>query len=358
MRNPRLFVCAALTLFSSCGDEAKPKKGPAFESLAPHEVNVIKPGGDTICSRGGEYAFFVIPGERDKVIIEFEGGGACWDETTCGFASSLFKEEVDIDAHTASLRGVKGWYDHSRAGHPMPEWTHVFIPYCTGDIHWGDNVKAYDGKGTPFTINHKGAVNTTAVLDWVYEQLESPAKLFVTGCSAGGYGSIFWAPWVQQHYGKARVYHFADSSAGVITPDFFQRSFPSWNVEPHYPSFTGSFAAATSLSIVYKNIAAFYPNNIYSQFNTILDNNQTFYYVAMGGKDNVEWSGQMKASLRDIQDAAPNFRAFIAEGEQHCILPAANFYEAEAGGKKLSEWMSDMVNDRPIESRYCEGCAP
>jgi acetyl esterase/lipase len=209
----------------------------------------------------------------------------------------------------------------------------------------------------PFTINHKGAINTKAVLDWVYEQLEAPKKVFVTGCSAGGYGSIFWAPWVQQHYAKSRVYHLSDSAAGVITPDFFQRSFPSWNVRPHYPEFTGSFDNATSLAVVYKSIAAYYPNNTYSEYNTILDSNQTFYYLAMGGKDKEEWSQQMRASLRDIQDAAPNFRAFVAEGEQHCILPAANFYDSEAGGKKLSEWMSDMVNDRPLDSRTCETCS-
>jgi hypothetical protein len=361
LRLLRLFSLLAAGPLAACGgdgDATPPKKGPAFEGLTPHEVNVIKPGGDTICARGDEYAFFVIPGVRDKVIIEFEGGGACWDETTCNFASSLFKEKVDIEEHTASLKGVKGWYDHSRPGHPMPEWTHVFIPYCSGDIHWGDNVKTYELRGNTFTINHKGALNTTAALAWVYEQLETPAKVFVTGCSAGGYGSIFWAPQVQRHYEKAKVYHLSDSAAGVITPDFFQRSFPSWNVRPHYPSFTGSFDDATSLAVVYKSIAAYYPNNVYAQYNTVLDSNQTFYYLAMGGTDKEEWSKLMKASVKDIQGAAPNFRTFLAAGEQHCILPQANFYEAEAGGKKLSEWMSDMVNDLPIENRYCEACEP
>lgn len=369
------FSLAAALLVAGCADEPAPRGplttpgpdagvdalGPAFESLQAGMVNVIKPGGPTICSRGTEYVFFVIPGARDKVIIEFEGGGACWDATTCGYAKSLFTESVDIPKHTVDLAGSKTWYDHGNPAHPMKDWTHVFIPYCTGDVHWGDNVKTYtpaDPMEPPITINHKGAINATAVLDWVYAQFTAPSKLFVTGCSAGGYGSILWAPHVQKHYASARVYHFSDSAAGVITTDFFQKSFPSWNVEPHFPSFVAPFPSVTSITVMYKAIAAHYPNNIYSQYNTLLDSNQTFYYVAMGGTNAQAWSAQMKASIKEIQSTAPRFRTFLAAGEQHCILPKTNFYEAEAGGTKLTDWLSKMVNDQPLEDAYCPECKP
>jgi hypothetical protein len=373
-----LFPLLAALLAAGCADEAPPTGppattsadagadtgpdvlGPRYEDLKPATVNVIKPGAPTICSRGTEYVFFVIPGARDKVIIEFEGGGACWDERTCN-VPSLFKAEVDVAKHTVDLTGSQNWYDHGDARHPMKDWTHVFIPYCTGDIHWGDNVKTYtsaDPATPPITINHKGAVNTTAALNWVYAQFPAPQKLFVTGCSAGGYGSILWAPHVQKHYAGARVYHFSDSAAGVITPDFFQRSFPSWNVERNFPSFVAPFASVTSLTVMYKAIAAYYPSNTYSQFNTLFDDNQTFYYVAMGGTDEKAWSAQMRASLAEIHAAAPKFRTFMAAGQQHCILPKPNFYESEAGGTKLTDWLSKMVNDQPIEDAYCPDCKP
>jgi hypothetical protein len=208
------------------------------------------------------------------------------------------------------------------------------------------------------TINHKGAVNTAAVLDWVYRQFPAPAKLFVTGCSAGGYGSIFWAPQIQHHYPDARVYHFADSAAGVITANFFEKSFPSWNVQAHYPTFLGDLSGVGSLDALYQVIAAHYPDDLFSQYNTVFDSNQTFFFMAMGGTDKFEWSKQMRASIKDLEEHAPNFRAYIAEGEQHCILPQPNFYEAEAGGTKLTTWLSDMVNDRPIASASCATCAP
>jgi hypothetical protein len=351
---------------ADAGADAAPAGGAdagllSLDQLQPNVVNVLRPGAPTICSRGTDYAFFVIPGARDKVIIEFEGGGACWDQRTCSFAGSLFQETVEVDKHTIALAGTGTWYDHSNPNHPLKDWTHVFVSYCTGDIHWGDNVKTYPAAmptDMPVTINHKGAVNASAVLDWVYAQFPSPQKVFVTGCSAGGYGSIFWAPQVQKHYASAKVYHFSDSAAGVITDGFFQQSFPSWNVEPHFPSFVAPFATITSMTIMYKAIAAYYPNNVYSQYNTILDNNQTFFYVAMGGKDNQDWSAHMKASIKEIETSAPNFRAFLAAGEQHCILPKPNFFDAEAGGTKLTDWLSKMVNDQPIDNVYCPDCTP
>src|SRR5688572_7686148 len=55
--------------------------GPTLPDLAPG-WNEFIPGGETICSRGTEYAYWVRPGTQNKVIIDFIGGGACWDEFT------------------------------------------------------------------------------------------------------------------------------------------------------------------------------------------------------------------------------------------------------------------------------------
>ncbi|HEU4537676.1 MAG TPA: pectin acetylesterase-family hydrolase, partial [Polyangiaceae bacterium] len=331
---------------------------PKLGELAAGQINIIRPGGGSICGRGGEYAFFVIPADPKKVIIEFEGGGACWDERTCAFAGATFKEDVDPADYTGGRASV-GWYDHARPGHPMPDWTHIYIPYCTGDVHWGDNVKTYGAGAGAVTIQHKGAVNARAALDWAYAQIEAPEKVFVTGCSAGGYGSIWWAPQVQSHYPASKVYHFADSAAGVITDGFFQQSFPAWNAQATFPAFVGDFARATALPQLYALIAAHYPQNVYSQYNTVLDENQTFFYTAMGGTGLAQgWSAKMKANVGATQASSPQFRSFVAGGRQHCILPHDNFFTVEAGGTKLTTWLADMVADKPLANAACEGCAP
>lgn len=332
---------------------------PALADLPKSKVSVLKPGGATVCSRGAEYAFFVIPGDPQKVIVEFEGGGACWDEVTCSISGSIFKETVQVPDFKDDLSKAPGFYNHAHAGHPMSDWTHVYIPYCTGDVHWGDNDRTYGSGKDVFTIHHKGGVNVRAALDWTYAQIAAPDKVFVTGCSAGGYGSIWWAPQIQKHWDKAKVYHFADSAAGVITDDFFAKSFPAWKADTTFPSFVGDPKLATTLPALYNLISAYYPSNLYSQYNTQFDDNQTFYYTAMGGKDAAEWSAKMKANVKEIETASPSFRAFLPDGTQHCILPYDNFYTMEAGGTKLTDWLAAAVGDKPVENASCpNGCAP
>jgi hypothetical protein len=331
---------------------------PALGALEKGKVNILKPGGKTQCSRGGEYEFFVVPGDPQKVIVEFEGGGACWNEQTCSYAGSIFKETVQEPDFKDDVSKAPGFYNHANPAHPMADWTHVYIPYCTGDIHWGESDTTYGSGQKAFTIHHQGAANVRAALDWAYAQMAAPDKVFVTGCSAGGYGSIWWAPQIQKHWDKAKVWHFADSAAGVITKDFFAESFPAWHAEKSFPSFVGDYAKVTSLPDLYVMIAAFYPQNLYSQYNTRLDENQTFYFQAMGGGDANAWSAEMKSNIAEIEGAAPNFRAFLPDGTQHCILPYDNFYTVDAGGKKLVDWLADVVADKPVENQSCDGCAP
>ena len=52
-------------------------------------------GGDTICSRGDDFAFAVRKGTSKNIVIDFVGGGGCWDEFTCGFADATFTDNVD-----------------------------------------------------------------------------------------------------------------------------------------------------------------------------------------------------------------------------------------------------------------------
>ncbi|MCJ7810722.1 MAG: pectinacetylesterase family protein, partial [Dehalococcoidia bacterium] len=54
----------------------------------------IAPGGETICSRGTPFAYFVHPGTVNRLVVYFQGGGACWNDTTCSLGG-IFKETAD-----------------------------------------------------------------------------------------------------------------------------------------------------------------------------------------------------------------------------------------------------------------------
>ncbi|MEO8359601.1 MAG: esterase, partial [Vicinamibacteria bacterium] len=54
----------------------------ALPHAALAQWETVVPGGDTICSDGSPFRFFVYRSDPSKLLIEFEGGGACWNAAT------------------------------------------------------------------------------------------------------------------------------------------------------------------------------------------------------------------------------------------------------------------------------------
>ena len=324
----------------------------------------LQPGGDTTCASGTEFAYFVYRGTVNRVIIHFVGGGACWNAATCADPEAYFSESVEALRGTVRRNELnRGIFDHANPQNPFVDWFHVVIPYCTADIHWGNNVATYGKGDSQVTIRHKGAVNARAVLDWVYANFRAPEQVLVTGCSAGSYGSVMWAPHVMEHYRNARVTQFGDSGAGIITEEFFAQSFPSWNAEGAFPAFIPELDPARvpvrniEFPDVYAAVGNHFPEQRISQYNTAFDENQTFYFQAMGGGGVEEWSRRMFASIAEIESRASNFASFIAPGEQHCILPYDNFYTVNVEGYRLTDWLHNLVNRASLESVRCAECS-
>ena len=163
-------------------------------------------GGDYVCGNGSAYKFFVNPSlTSNNVLIYFEAGGACWDYPSCSGQSGI--------RGAANPNGIPDDYMNGFSipaimspfifrAHPWERvdtqhWTIIFVPYCTGDIFIGDNEKTYidEETGTELDWNHNGFKNTQGILKWMKEgpfkdHFTSIPKLMVTGCSAGGAGSI------------------------------------------------------------------------------------------------------------------------------------------------------------------------
>lgn len=343
---------------------------PDWSELPAGEWTEINPGWNTTCSRGQEWGFFVRPGDPTKLVVEFQGGGACWDFGTCSVADAIFKDNID-DVRLAVMAGVySGIYDQTNADNPIQGWTHVFVPYCTGDIHWGDSEVMYEKEGVaPFNLNHKGANNARSMLYWLSQQAEvAPERIFVTGCSAGSYGSVGWAPYLMKAYSDARVVQMGDCGAGIITDNFLADSFPTWNAEAMLPAWIPELAPGTvdiqtlQLHDLYRLIGNHHSEQMISQYNTISDGTQVTYYRYMGAAEGAdaeaEWTAGMRDSIKRISDSTENFRYFIAGGDEHCILQSPRFYEVSEGGTRLVDWISEMIDDNAPGNYACDDCDP
>ena len=319
-------------------------------------------GGETICARGAPYSFFVNPGTSKNVIIDFIGGGACWSAETCAASAGLFTDSVD-SLRDMAANGIGGVYDRTDPKNPYREWTHVAVPYCTGDVHWGESDVDYkNADGTTFTIHHRGATNAKAVLAYVKTVYPDAPKVLVTGCSGGAYGAAYWTPQVREDFPHAQVREFGDSGVGVATPDFLRTSVPLWNVTANAPRWIPALDPAHNdwgtlgLQDFYERAAAYYPDVTFAQYNSAFDFVQTLFYDKMGGNA-ADWSGQMFGIINHLDAKVPNFRSFIGPGDTHCATIGSELYSLKAQGTSVRDWLDEYVNGAtvPASLRCAEG---
>jgi hypothetical protein len=117
----------------------------SISSMPQDQTTLVLPGGETRCifSDSTPFAFQVIPGDKDKVLFYFQGGGACWDQTSTsgGFCTT--------DSSPQSATGV---FDRTNSLNAFKDYTIVHVLYCSGDIFAGNVVREYNDKnGQPVT---------------------------------------------------------------------------------------------------------------------------------------------------------------------------------------------------------------
>ena len=283
---------------------------------------------------------------------------AAASEATCDPDHARFED--DVDGVRAAVTGgwARGIYDRDHDDNPFARDWHVIVPYCTGDVHWGDATVTYGSGADTTTIHHRGAVNARAVLDWTARAVSRPSRVLVTGCSAGAYGSALWSAHVARRWPEANVVQLGDSGAGVVTDAFFREGFPVWRAEGAFPAFIPEIAPASvdlrdrSLVDLYVAVSRHFPAMRMAQFNRTGDADQLLYYTAMGGTDPRAWQREMLASIGRIEQAAPGFSSFTVPGEGHCITPTDDFYELEVAGVRFVDWMAALMQ-RPVPSVRC-----
>ncbi len=317
---------------------------------AAAQWRTIEPGGATVCSDGSPFRFFVHAGDPAKLLIEFEGGGGCWSGATC--EADVYTRRITIDPELARQQGLLvGIYDRGNADNPVRDYTHVYVPYCTGDLHWGNKTQTYTGASGVFRVEHKGAVNAASAVDWTFENVTAPTSVLVAGCSAGGYGAALWSAHVMNRYPGASVAQLADSAAGVVQPGFFQTVLESWGVESAWPSFIPSLSldtldqARVTLADLYSGIAGHFPLFGFSQFNTLQDANQVFFAaLTQGGLlTSDQWSARMQASVAAIRAQNVNFASYTAPGSQHCVINRPELYTTTVGDVRLTDWLRALL---------------
>ncbi|MBI3395795.1 MAG: hypothetical protein HY042_08170, partial [Spirochaetia bacterium] len=258
--------------------------------------------------------YFVRPGDPKKLLINFMGGGACWNQANCyDDNTSTYFHAIGALSPIVMRYGLgAGILDTGNPTNPLNGYTVIFIPYCTGDLHWGSNDTAYNSTTNNFpgnsngggTIHHRGFDNFLAVLKDLTANYSSPSKVFITGQSAGGYGAVFNAPYVIEAmggYGGATDYAVVSDAAAGVTPTTFNGVVASlWGVTAanskagkgaasNLPDWNTGATGCTSTTITDANFATLgvgdllnqtarcYPQARFGQYTALYDSTQTFF---------------------------------------------------------------------------------
>jgi hypothetical protein len=199
---------------------------------------------DTFCGNGTPFKFFVnYSGTSNNLIMSFEPGGACWDYASCagdGGLRGAANPEGIPDNHMSSLKWEMLPLHRRDPTNPLQDWNMVFVPYCTGDLHTGNNVITYpnpDPAGEPLVFHHDGHKNVGKIIEWIDQTFTNIPQLLVTGCSAGGTSSVVNYHFIRKGLSGVQCSYMLDDS-GPLFPSagnsgpLHAKVRESWNLDP------------------------------------------------------------------------------------------------------------------------------
>jgi hypothetical protein len=227
------------------------------------------PFPDALCGDGSSVGIGINPSSTGtNVLIYLEGGGACYDEETCytlqtaayfgGYSESDFNAEA---ADSSYLAEPGGFFDRTATTNPFKDYSYVYVPYCTGDVHAGSNVVQL---GT-HTAHFVGFRNMTAYLSRIYPTFRGAGRVVLAGSSAGGYGAALNWWQTQRAFGNVRV-DMIDDSGTFMPPDILAegngsdaKEITAWNTPATRPP--PCTTCATAIDTIFDFYSTQFPGN-------------------------------------------------------------------------------------------------
>jgi hypothetical protein len=308
----------------------------------------------TQCLDGSPAGFGIntSPASQD-LMIYLEGGGACFNDA-CDFTAFNIPFVPPLD----------GIFNRLNLLNPVRDWNMVYVPYCTGDIHGGDNDTTLAGQLRHF----HGYTNIQKYLQTWVATFPNVKRVLVTGISAGGFGAGLNAQQVAEAFGPSRQYVLIDDSGPPLSnaamPPCLQSIFRSvWGLDKtilaacgadctHPDDFARDWIA---------HIAKTYPSAYAGVFSNTHDT-VIRAFMGFGWGDGVYDNCSGTASSippdvyqQDLLDLRSQYTTRIAtyyvgptqalygSGLWHTVLRSSTFYTTDVGGVLVAKWVSDVI---------------
>jgi hypothetical protein len=316
----------------------------------------VVPGGDCLCADGSEFAFWEHRGDPTKVVLFLDGGGACFDATSCAFSSGdEAGYDWNVEGDDPTLDG--GIFDFAHADNPFRDYSFILVPSCTGDVHLGDATQEYSPE---LTVEHKGFVNGTAALDHLAASYPDAAQVVVVGKSVGSVAAPVYGGLVADLLPDTQVTVLGAQSGGIPNdPDFTAETLGGlWGAYENMPDWEvneGLTARDWGPSRFWIQAGLHDPDLVLARFDFAFDPSEEEAAAAiLGGSPNL-------LALIDANDAAIDAagvvqHSYTAPGRDHGILEWDKFYAVDVDGITLVDWVAALIAGQPLGDVHCTDC--
>ena len=292
-----------------------------------------------------------------SLVIYLEGGGACFDVDTCADNPSKFGP-TDFKSWADST-GKVGLFDSTNAANPTKDANFIYVPYCTGDLHFGN---APDGGIAGLDGNQAfvGYANITAMVDLVQPYFAGMTNVLFTGSSAGGFGSFLNYDQVAAAFAPQTVNYLNDSAPIFALDDALAPCMQLlvrfiWNVDPVVPAGCTDCLQVNGdgMSNLYIYMAQTYPAASFGLFSTTADETIRDFF-GMGQNDcngtTLIPADTYEDGLIDLRDnvftaaGTGNWGTYFVDDSYHTIFGDPKFYTANVESTDLTAWIGDLIN--------------
>jgi hypothetical protein len=360
LRRLAIALCAGLPLVTACSDSSDsvvaPVEPPVEPAAVPFQelldqgiarylgeytpmlseqdgdvVNHSFGAGDgPLCLTGGEYTMATRDTGSEDLVIFLQGGGACWSDLCL--------------ATEQAAPGIPplGVLDPAREGNPVAGWNTVYLPYCDGSLHAGDQDVDTDDDGVADRF-HRGLHNLSASLDVAVNTFPAPRRILLTGSSAGGFGTTYALPLVRQLYPDVPIELINDSGLGlgrIDEPAFIEQLLTEWNATAFFPESCETCLGDDGHITDYHKYQLSEDENFrLGMMSYTRDTVIAVTFVQVGGE---VFEEALLGELDDLEAAYPErVKSFVATGAEHTFL--LGDLEKTAGGISVADWISSML---------------
>jgi hypothetical protein len=287
-------------------------------------------------------------------MIFLAGGGACFNATTCGISAQAFDASSfqALISDSASGAGT-GIFNRDDATNPVKDWNFVFVPYCTGDVHAGNNPDgSISGAGAQAFV---GYVNMGLYLQRIVPTFPGVVQVLLTGASAGGFGAFANYDQVTRYFGSVPVVALDDSGPLMDTPylaDCLAQQFRTqWGLDRTLLVDCGADCPDASHYLIdfAHHIVLRHPSVPFALVDSTGDQVITRFF-GFGANDCTAFASLSEATftagLEDIRTKladCTNFGSFVFSGVAHTSIQTASFDTLTVSDTTLEDYVAALL---------------